>query len=588
MTKEKELTLKGIPAAPGIVIGKVLLLDREQYVIPRRPIKEDQIQTEIKHFKDALIQTKQEIIDIKKRISEELGSEHGQIFSAHLLVIEDSMLIEEVIAKIKKEKLSAEYVFQDVLKKYIKVFSEMDDEYLRERISDINDIGKRILKNLIGAREDALATLKEKAIIISYDLSPSDTATMHKKNVIGFATDIGSRTSHTAIMAKSLEIPAVVGLETITKEVKNGDNIIVDGTHGLVIINPVPTTLRLYEATRKKMVAFEKHLLETKELPAETMDGRKIELMSNIELPEEVSSVLAHGAEGIGLYRTEYFYMNRKDLPSEEEQFKAYSAVAKKMKPYTVILRTLDLGGDKFLSQLDIPQEMNPFMGWRAIRFCLARPDIFKTQLRAILRASSFGKLKMMYPMISGLEELRQANALLEESKKELRKEGVSFDDNMEVGAMIEVPSAALTADMLAREADFFSIGTNDLIQYSLAVDRVNEKIAYLYEPAHPAVMLLIKNIIEAGHKAGIWVGMCGEMAGDIYMTLILLGLGLDEFSTSPVAVPEIKRIIRSVTMDQAREIAQQAITLSTGKEVERFAKRKLKEIVPDLAIEVE
>ncbi|MFA5500000.1 MAG: phosphoenolpyruvate--protein phosphotransferase [Candidatus Omnitrophota bacterium] len=588
MTKEKELTLKGIPAAPGIVIGKVLLLDREQYVIPRRPIKEDQIQTEIKHFKDALIQTKQEIIDIKKRISEELGSEHGQIFSAHLLVIEDSMLIEEVIAKIKKEKLSAEYVFQDVLKKYIKVFSEMDDEYLRERISDINDIGKRILKNLIGAREDALATLKEKAIIISYDLSPSDTATMHKKNVIGFATDIGSRTSHTAIMAKSLEIPAVVGLETITKEVKNGDNIIVDGTHGLVIINPVPTTLRLYEATRKKMVAFEKHLLETKELPAETRDGRKIELMSNIELPEEVSSVLAHGAEGIGLYRTEYFYMNRKDLPSEEEQFKAYSAVAKKMKPYTVILRTLDLGGDKFLSQLDIPQEMNPFMGWRAIRFCLARPDIFKTQLRAILRASSFGKLKMMYPMISGLEELRQANALLEESKKELRKEGVSFDDNMEVGAMIEVPSAALTADILAREADFFSIGTNDLIQYSLAVDRVNEKIAYLYEPAHPAVMLLIKNIIEAGHKAGIWVGMCGEMAGDIYMTLILLGLGLDEFSTSPVAVPEIKRIIRSVTMDQAREIAKQAITLSTGKEVERFAKRKLKEIVPDLAIEVE
>lgn len=588
MTKEKELTLKGIPAAPGIVTGKVLLLDREQYVIPRRPIKEEQIQTEIKHFKDALIQTKQEIIDIKKRISEELGSEHGQIFSAHLLVIEDSMLIEEVIAKIKKEKLSAEYVFQDVLKKYIKVFSEMDDEYLRERISDINDIGKRILKNLIGAREDALATLKEKAIIISYDLSPSDTATMHKKNVIGFATDIGSRTSHTAIMAKSLEIPAVVGLETITKEVKNGDNIIVDGTHGLVIINPVPTTLRLYEATRKKMVAFEKHLLETKELPAETRDGRKIELMSNIELPEEVSSVLAHGAEGIGLYRTEYFYMNRKDLPSEEEQFKAYSAVAKKMRPYTVILRTLDLGGDKFLSQLDIPQEMNPFMGWRAIRFCLARPDIFKTQLRAILRASSFGKLKMMYPMISGLEELRQANALLEESKKELRKEGVSFDDNMEVGAMIEVPSAALTADMLAREADFFSIGTNDLIQYSLAVDRVNEKIAYLYEPAHPAVMLLIKNIIEAGHKAGIWVGMCGEMAGDIYMTLILLGLGLDEFSTSPVAVPEIKRIIRSVTMDQAREIAQQAITLSTGKEVERFAKRKLKEIVPDLAIEVE
>ena len=588
MTKDRELTLKGIPAAPGIVMGKALLLDREQYIIPKRSLKEDQINAEIKHFKDALVATKEQILDIKKRISEEIGSEHGQIFSAHLLVIEDTMLIEEVIARIKKDSLSAEYVFQDVLKKYIKVFSEMDDEYLKERISDINDIGKRILKNLIGAREDALATLKEKAIVISYDLSPSDTASMHKKNVIGFATDIGSRTSHTAIMAKSLEIPAVVGLETITKEVKNNDTLIVDGSHGIVIINPTPSTIRHYESTRKRLVAFEKHLLETKDLPAQTLDGRKIELMSNIEIPEEVSSVLAHGAEGIGLYRTEYFYMNRKDLPSEDEQFKAYSAVAKKMKPHTVVIRTLDLGGDKFLSQLEIPQEMNPFMGWRAIRFCLARPDIFKTQMRAILRASAFGKLKMMYPMISGLEELRQANAIFEETRKELRKEGVGFDENMEVGAMIEVPSAALTADILARESDFFSIGTNDLIQYALAVDRVNEKIAYLYEPAHPAVLFLIKNIIEAGHRAGIWVGMCGEMAGDIFMTLILLGFGLDEFSTSPVAVPEIKRIIRSVTMDQAKEIAQQAISLSTGKEIERFAKRKLKEVVPDLAIEVE
>ena len=588
MNKEKELILRGIPAAPGIVTGKVLLLDREQYVIPKRPLKDDQISNEIKHFKDALIQTKQEVMEIKKRISEELSAEHGQIFSAHLLVIEDSMLIEEVISKIKRDKLSAEYVFQDVLKKYIKVFSEMDDEYLRERISDINDIGKRILKNLIGAREDALSTLKDKAIVISYDLSPSDTATMHKKNVIGFATDIGSRTSHTAIMAKSLEIPAVVGLETVTKEVQNGDIVIVDGTHGVVILNPTPATLKHYESSRKKLVAFGKTLLDMKGLPCETLDGRKIALMANIELQEDVASVIAHGAEGIGLYRTEYFYMNRKDLPTEEEQFREYSMVARKIKPYTVVIRTLDLGGDKFLSQLEIPQEMNPFMGWRAIRFCLARPDIFKTQLRAILRASAFGKLKMMYPMISGIEELKQANVILEETRKDLRKEGVSFDENMEVGAMIEVPSAALTADILAREADFFSIGTNDLIQYSLAVDRVNEKIAYLYEPAHPAVLFLIKNVIEAGHRAGIWVGMCGEMSGDIVMTLILLGLGLDEFSTSPIAIPEIKRIIRSVNMEQAKEIAQQAVMLSTGKEIEKFARRKLKEIIPDLAIEIE
>ncbi|MFA4981002.1 MAG: phosphoenolpyruvate--protein phosphotransferase [Candidatus Omnitrophota bacterium] len=588
MNKKKETALKGIPASPGITIGKAFLFGREQYTISRRNIKDEHIPSEIKRFKDALIQTKNEIIDIKKRISEEMGVEHAQIFSAHLLVIDDSMLIEEVVSRLKREKLSIEYVFQDVLKRYIKVFSEMDDEYLKERISDINDVGRRILKNLIGAKEDILSNLKEKVVVVAYDLSPSDTATMHKKNVTAFATDIGGRTSHTAIMAKSLEIPAVVGLETLTKKVENGDEVIIDGTHGFVIINPSAKTLKKYEQDKERFAVIEKHLLELKNQPSITLDGKSIQLSANIEVPEDVASVIAHGATGIGLYRTEYFYMNRKDLPTEEEQFKAYSSVAKKMKPNSVIIRTLDLGGDKFLSQLDVPQQMNPFLGWRAIRFCLARPDIFKAQLRAILRASAFGKLKVMYPMISGVEELRQANTLLEEAKKDLKKEAVEFDEDIEVGAMIEVPSAALTSDILAREIDFFSIGTNDLIQYSLAVDRVNEKIAYLYEPAHPAVLRLIKNVIENGHNAGVWVGMCGEMAGDIVMTIVLLGLGLDEFSTSPIAIPEIKRIIRSVTIRQAKEIAQEAMTLSTGKEVERFAKKKLKEIVPDLAIEVE
>jgi phosphotransferase system enzyme I (PtsI) len=515
-----------------------------------------------------------------------MGAEHGQIFSAHLLVIDDSMLIEEVIAKLKKEKISIEYAFQDVLRRYIKVFSEMDDEYLKERISDINDVGRRILRNLIGAKEDILSTLKEKVIVVAYDLSPSDTATMHKKNVKGFATDIGGRTSHTAIMAKSLEIPAVVGLELLTKKVESGDQIIIDGNHGVVVINPSQKTLRRYEVDREKFFAFEKHLLEQKDLPCVTLDGRKIELGANIEVPEDVPSVVSHGAEGIGLYRTEYFYMNRKDVPTEDEQFKAYLAVVKKLKPNPVIIRTLDIGGDKFLSQLDVPQHMNPFLGWRAIRFCLARPDIFKTQLRAILRASAYGKLRVMYPMISGLDELRRANALLVECKKELKDAGTAFDENIETGAMIEVPSAALTSDILAKEVDFFSIGTNDLIQYSLAVDRVNEKIAYLYEPTHPAVLRLIKAIIVNGHNAGIWVGMCGEMAGDVIMTIVLLGLGLDEFSTSPIATPEIKRIIRSVTMRQAKEIAGEALTLSTGKEVADFARKKLKEIVPDTFIE--
>lgn len=585
--KKKETILKGIPASPGIVSGKAFLYGREQYTIARRPVKDEQIPNELKRFKDALIQTKNEILDIKKRISEEMSAKHAQIFSAHLLVIDDSMLIEEVVSRLKKDKLSIEYIFQDVLRRYIKVFSEMDDEYLKERISDINDVGRRILRNLIGAKEDVLGNLKEKVIVIAYDLSPSDTATMHKKNVKGFATDIGGRTSHTAIMAKSLEIPAVVGLEVLTKKVESGDEIIIDGTHGIVVVNPAPRTMKKYEQDREKFATFAKHLLELKDLPCITIDEKKIGLSANIEVPEDVPSVMAHGAEGIGLYRTEYFYMNRKDLPTEEEQFKAYSSVAKKMKPNPVTIRTMDLGGDKFLSQLDVPQQMNPFLGWRAIRFCLARPDIFNAQLRAILRASAHGKLRIMYPMISGIEELKQANAFLEGSKKELKKEGLPFDENIEVGAMIEVPSAAVTSDILAQEADFFSIGTNDLIQYSLAVDRVNEKIAYLYEPTHPAILRLIKKVIENGHAAGIWVGMCGEMAGDIIMTIILLGLGLDEFSTSPIATPEIKRVIRSITISQAREVAEGALALQTGKEVEAYAKKRLMEIVPDIAAEL-
>lgn len=585
----RQRILKGIPAAPGISIGKAFLFDTpEMTQIAKKPILEEEVSAELRRFKEALEKTRHEIIKIKEKISREIGSEHGDIFSAHLLVLEDSMLVDEVITRIKKERLGVEYIFQDVLRKYIKAFSKIDDEYLRERISDINDVGRRIMKNLLGTKQASLCELKNPVIVIAYDLSPSDTACMHKQTVTAFATDIGGRTSHTAIMAKSLEIPAVVGLEEITSVIKNGDLIIVDGHKGIVILHPSQDTIRSYELEKKGFEEYERSLLGLRDLPAQTVDGQKVAIVANIELPEEVPSVIYHGAQGIGLYRTEYFYMNRADIPREDEQFEAYKAVAQKMAPYSVTIRTLDLGGDKFLSHLEVPYEMNPFLGWRAIRFCLARPDIFKAQLRAIVRASAYGKLKVMYPMISGLEELVQANTLLEEVQKELKKENVPFDEEMEVGAMIEVPSAALTSDILAKEVDFFSIGTNDLIQYSLAVDRVNEKIAYLYEPAHPAVLRLIKTVIENGHNAGIWVGMCGEMAGDIVMTIVLLGLGLDEFSTSPIAIPEIKRIIRSVTLRQAKEIAQGAASLSTGKEVEKFAKKKLTEIVPDLAIEVE
>ncbi|MCX5715903.1 MAG: phosphoenolpyruvate--protein phosphotransferase [Candidatus Omnitrophica bacterium] len=578
--------LKGIAAAPGISIGKVFLFDSQEVgQITKKPILPEDAAAEIKRFREALLRTKQEISKIRDKISREIGSEHGEIFSAHLLVLEDTMLIDEVVTRVKKENLSTDYIFHDVLKKYIKAFSKIDDEYLRERVSDINDVGKRILKNLSGVKHVAMPQLKEPSIVIAYDLSPSDTASMHKETVTAFATDIGGRTSHTAIMAKSLEIPAVVGLEEVTSVVKNGDFIIVDGNKGIVILHPTQEAIRAYELEKKGFEEYERSLLGLRDLPAETTDNHRVVIAANIELPEEVPSIIYHGAHGIGLYRTEYFYMNRPDLPTEEEHYEAYKEVAQKMAPHSVVIRTLDLGGDKFLSHLEVPQEMNPFLGWRAIRFCLARPDIFKKQLRAILRASVHGKLKLMYPMISGLEELRQANALLNEAREELKKKNVAFDEKMEIGAMIEVPSAAMISDLLAKEVDFFSIGTNDLIQYSIAVDRVNEKIAYLYEPAHPGVLRLIKNIIDNGHKAGIWVGMCGEMAGDPELTLLLLGLGLDEFSTSPAIIPQIKKIIRTTSLAYAKEVAEKALSLSTGKEVEEFTRAKFKELFPGLEV---
>jgi phosphoenolpyruvate-protein phosphotransferase (PTS system enzyme I) len=574
------IELKGIAAASGISMGPAHKVGKEEYVVSRQPIREDEISLQIQLFEEALIKTRREIIELQKRIGADMGQEEAQIFDAHLLVLEDRMLIEEVISRLKKEHLNVAFIFSEVLKKYIAVFSRIEDEYLKERISDINDVGRRIMRHLLGKEKQGLGDLKEKVVIVAHDLSPSDTAAMHKKNVIGLVTDIGGKTSHTAIMAKSLEIPAVVGLEVITTRIKEGDLLIVDGNKGLVIIDPDEATLSIYRLEGERLRGIAERFLAVKDQPAITRDGQKVEISANIEFPEEVSSVKLHGAEGIGLYRTEFFYMNRKDLPTEEEHYQAYKYVAEEMKPYPVIIRTLDLGGDKFLSQFAIPKEMEPFLGWRAIRFCLARPEIFKLQLRAILRASVHGNLKLMYPMISGIEELRQANDILEEAKEELRVSGLLFNNDIKVGAMIEVPSAAMTADILAEEADFFSIGTNDLIQYSLAVDRGNEKVAYLYEPAHPAVLRLIKNVIDAAHKANITVGMCGEMAGESSLALILLGLGLDEFSIPPQLIPELKYLIRSVDLNQVREIAIKALELSTGKEIEEFSQTRLKEIM--------
>ncbi len=573
-------TLKGIAASPGVAIGKAFLLDSENIAIPKKVIKESAIPKEIARFEDALTQTRAEILNIRDKISQELGKEHGDIFNAHLLVIEDRALIEEVIERIKKDKGTCEYAFSQVLKKYIESFLKIDDEYLRERVSDISDVGRRVIRHLVGGQRVSLSDLKEKVIIVAYDLSPSDTAVMNRKNVIGFATDIGGRTSHTAIMAKSLEIPAVVGIEFATHEIKEGDMIVVDGAQGSVIINPTAAEIQKYKHEQVRYQVINKSLKKFKDLSCVTLDGRHIELAANIELPEETDSVLSHGADGIGLYRTEFLYMNRADLPTEEEQYQAYKKVILEMGKKPVIIRTFDLGGDKFLSHLEMPHEMNPFLGWRAIRFCLARPEIFKVQLRAILRASVHGKLRMMYPMISGVGELKDANKLFHEAKAELRQRKIQFDDKMEVGAMIEIPSAALTCDILAPEVNFFSIGTNDLIQYALAVDRINEKIAYLYEPAHPAVLRLLRTIIDTGHSNKIWVGMCGEMAGDPMLTSVLVGLGLDEISTSPVMLPEIKKIIRSLTYKEAQEIADYTLTLATGADVVNFLKSKHDEIL--------
>ena len=577
-------TFNGIPVSPGVAIGKAIVLHSEDYfAAPKIPILPDQIPQEIFRFEESLTKTRAELFAIRKKIAIDLGHEQSDIFSAHLLILEDRTLIEDVLSKIKGECVTAEYAFSVVVQRYFQTFAQIDDEYLKERVADIKDVGRRVLQNLRGEAKDSLVKLREERIVIAHDLSPSETAMMDREHVIAFATDIGGPTSHTAIMARSMEIPAVVGVLNISKEVSTGDQVIIDGNRGIVILDPDAETAERYTREEKRFVELVTELDKLKSLVAETLDGYRIQLMANIEFPDEIPSVLAHGAEGIGLYRTEYFYMNRIDLPSEEEQFKAYQHVADQLAPKPVVIRTLDLGGDKFLSSLDVPREMNPFMGWRAIRFCLTRKDIFKIQLRAILRASVHGNLKLMYPMISNFTELQKANEILEEAREELRKNKIPFDPKLEVGAMIEIPSAALTSDILAAQVDFFSIGTNDLIQYSLAVDRVNEKIAYLYEPTHPAILRLIQQTISSGKKAKIWVGVCGEMGGDPAMALLLLGFGINQLSMSSFALPKVKQAIRSVTFKQAREIAVRALEFTTGAEIKKFAEAKLKSVVPEI-----
>lgn len=570
------MKLNGIGVSPGIVIGKAYKLASEELSITKLHLPGHKVEQEITRFKKALAETTSEIRGLQKKVASEVGDEHTHILDVHLLVLEDALLIKKTIERVREEKTNIEYVFSEVLEELARAFSKSTDSYLKGRASEVRDIGARVLKNLLGAQKKNLSDIDEEVIVIAYGLSPADTAGMYKEKVIGFATDIGSRTSHTAIMARSFEIPAVVALKDITRRTASDDMLIVDGTTGTVIVNPDKETLKTYREKRFHFEVREKELRELSKLPTQTLDGHPVKLMANIELKEELTSAIAHGADGIGLYRTEFFYLNRPDPPGEDEQYKTYSYIARRIAPNPVVIRTMDLGGDKFASNLEMPHELNPFMGWRGIRFCLEQPEIFKTQLRAILRASTEGKLSIMFPLISTLSEIRKAKSFLEEAKDTLRKKGEAFDENLEVGIMIETPSAAMISDVLADEVDFFSIGTNDLIQYCLAIDRVNEKVAYLYRPAHPGVLKLIKRTIDAGHSKGIHTDMCGEMAGEAQFAIVLLGLGIDGFSMSPVAIPTIKTLIRKITLKAAKEIAAKAVELSTADEVEKLLKKNI------------
>ncbi len=544
-----ERRFHGVGVSPGISRGAVFVYRPEDEEPPAEKIVEEGIPNEIARFESALLATRHQIIDLQEKIAKSIGAKDASIFDAHLLVVEDRTLIDEVLRTLQRDLYKVEYIFAQVAGRYEKTLSLIDDPYLRERAMDIRDVTRRVIRNLLGKQGRDLSAVTSPHILVAHNLTPSDTAQLNRRLVLGFATDVGSKTSHTAIMARSLNIPAVVGLHEILSHLALGDQVLLDGYNGLVIHNPSDQTLWEYGELEVKKTEVQQKLTKLRETECKTLDGRHVILSANIELPEDIDLVQQSGAEGIGLYRTEFFYLNKSDLPSEDAQAAGYRSVADRVLPDCVIIRTLDLGGDKSMSALNLPVEANPFLGWRAIRFCLERTDVFKTQLRAILRASASGNVRMMYPMISGVEEVRQANALLDECRAELREEGIPFDEKMQVGAMIEIPSAAIAADIIAREVDFFSIGTNDLIQYSIAVDRLNERIAHLYEPTHPAIVRLIRMIVDAGHAHNLWVGVCGEMAGDIALTPLLLGLGVDELSAGSALVPRVKRAVQSLDL---------------------------------------
>jgi phosphotransferase system enzyme I (PtsI) len=563
-----EKIYNGIPASGGIAIGPAFLYHPQGLSSLRRNLRAEEIKAEVDRYREAMAKTRTQISELEGKMKAKLGEEHAAIFQAHQVVLDDPLFMEEIPQSIQTRRLNAEFLLSEALEKFKTVMASLDDSYFRERGGDIQDVGNRLIKNLTGVEKDQLKKLDREVVVIANDLSPSDTVTMQTDTVKGFCTDVGGRTSHVAIVARSLGLPAVVGMQTLTTEAQDGDMIIVDGNKGIVVVNPLPATLKQYQRLKESFEAFQKSLEELRNLPATTPDGHQVTLAANIEIPQELDEIFKHGAEGIGLFRTEFLFLNREEIPTEDEQYEAYKELATKTGVSPAIIRTLDLGGDKFLSHLNPLNESNPFLGLRAIRLCLKRPDIFKAQLRAILRAAAHGPIKIMFPMISTLVEIREAKVLLNQCIQQLKKEGQVFRSGIEVGAMIEIPSAAVVADILIQELDFLSIGTNDLIQYTLAVDRVNEAVAYLYDPLNPAILRLVQMTVDACHKAGKWVGMCGEMAGDPQFVPLLLGMGLDEFSVSVSVIPEIKKVIRMMPFEKSKEIAKAALQMKTSDEV--------------------
>jgi len=577
-------TIEGIPASPGIVVGKAFILDAERPHVPEERIAPEEMGREVERFREAIEETKALLRRLRGELREELGESHAAIFDAHLMILDDSMVVEGTLKRITEDGSRAELALTETIGHVTRAMGRTDDEYLKDRIYDIKDLERRLLMKLLGREDRTLRNLDEEVIVVAHDLAPTDTASMRKERVKGFVTEIGGRTSHASIMARSLEIPAVVGAHDVTESISQGETIIIDGVLGLLVYGFDSAVLEYYLERKQEYEDFEKQLLKLKDYPAVTRDGRHFELGANIESPDEIGSAIAHGAEGVGLFRTEYLFIARPDIPSEEEQYEAYRSVVEAMAPGTVVIRTLDVGGDKFGPMGPEEPEANPFLGWRGIRYSLAHPNIFIRQLKAVLRASAHGSVRIMFPMVSSINEIKDGKQVLEAARQQLRIEGREFAEDIEVGIMVETPAAVVLADSLAREVDFFSIGSNDLIQYTLAVDRGNDRVAYLYDQYHPAVLELIRQTVRVAKKHRKWVGLCGEMAGDPLSVLLLIGMGLNELSTSPLMLPEVKSIIRATSYNSARKVVTRALDMQTGPEVRRYLEQIFKRKYPEIS----